>query len=64
MVATSKGEEEKARKDIEEAAAMVHQCEGGDFIGTQPVAPVWYDWVVAKLLIDEARAMVEGPPAE
>ena len=64
MVAASKGDEEKARKDIEEAAAIVHQCEGGDFIGTQPVAPVWYDWVVAKLLIEEARAVVEEPSAE
>ncbi len=60
MIAAEKGEVERARKDIEEATALDEQCKGGDFIGTQPVTPVWYDWVIAKLLIDEARAKVEA----
>jgi serine/threonine protein kinase len=60
MVAMKRGDPEKARKDIAEASEMVERCKGGDFVEGKPVAPVWYDWVNARLLIDEAKAMVDG----
>jgi serine/threonine protein kinase len=60
MIEAETGATEQARKDIAEASALVEDCKGGDFIEGKPIAPVWYDWEIAKVLIDEAEAMVEG----
>jgi hypothetical protein len=60
MIEAETGATEQARKDIAEASALVEDCKGGDFIEGKPIAPVWYDWEIAKVLIDEAEAMAES----
>ena len=60
MIEAETGAMKQARKDIAAASALVEDCKGGDFIEGKPIAPVWYDWEIAKVLIDEAEAMAEG----
>lgn len=60
MIAAEAGDLNRARRDIAEANVLVEECKGGDMIEGKPIAPVWYDWVIAKLLIDEAKAVVDG----
>jgi eukaryotic-like serine/threonine-protein kinase len=60
MIAAETGDLNRARRDIADATALVEECKGGDMVEGKPIAPVWYDWVIAKLLIDEAKAVVDG----
>ncbi|WP_367872143.1 serine/threonine protein kinase [Luteolibacter sp. Populi] len=63
MTTSARGDHEEARKDLAEASALMEKSKGGDFAEGKPIGPIWYDWAIAKLLLDEAREL-SGEPSE